>query len=634
MWKILKIIGLLIKTLFWLFILLLLAAGVCLYILEQGVPEPFVQRLAEKLSSDDLVCRIERVNFSLRSGLTVRNIKLFRKRTTGETLLSIDKATAEFAIFTCAPLNERLKRLTIKSFDFPMLPKRKPKQPDEKPTPFPEINLPSISPFELVLDNPNILGIRAEKVTATITAEHPTLSVSNLKSVWPDKPKALTVAGFTTIDVQQKRLVGKVTGQAFPGHITPLLSQLRGARNAVKQIECFQNIAQPMNATYSVDLDLDKLDYAMAIDVDAGPSTYRDVPIRFVKGAIGITDTNNLVIVDIHILDGATHTGTLKGRLVYNDDTDALSIDADTTVVKDELLAIINVLNHGELHAIACDSGLRVAAKGVVTVNSSNPLTTNDLHVAISFDKGSILRIPVGKTSTDLHLYGYSALCNSIQASIANGGTATGYFNAYFPDYCATNTTFVTTLTADKADFSDILRIASTTNTYPGKLTGKIQLSGPLSGDILSSLNGEGRLELTDGLFARIPLFSGLTDWLANNIPGVGTLVNQSSGNLSFVMTNGLVRTHDLVIEGNIFSIAGTGTYFLPKDALDVSIKVNIFKERTFAGQISRIVAFPFTRMLLDFHLGGTTKQPIWSYVTILERITDSLTSGTNSTEK
>jgi hypothetical protein len=99
-------------------------------------------------------------------------------------------------------------------------------------------------------------------------------------------------------------------------------------------------------------------------------------------------------------------------------------------------------------------------------------------------------------------------------------------------------------------------------------------------------------------------------------------------------MTNGLVRTHDLVIEGNIFSIAGTGTYFLPKDALDVSIKVNIFKERTFAGQISRIVAFPFTRMLLDFHLGGTTKQPIWSYVTILERITDSLTSGTNSTEK
>jgi hypothetical protein len=634
MWKLLKIIGLLIKTLFWLFLLLILAAGVCLYILEQGVPEPFVQRLADKLSSDELVCRIERVNFSLRSGLTIRNIKLFRKRTTGETLLSIDKATAEFAIFTLAPMSERLKRITIKSFDFPLLPKRKPKEPGEKPTPFPEINLPSISPFELVLDNPNILGIRAEKVTATITAEHPTLSVSNLKSVWPDKPKALTVAGFTTIDVQQKRLIGKVTGQAFPGHITPLLSQLRGARNAVKQIDCFQNIAQPMNATYTVDLDLDKLDYAMSIDVESGPSTYRDVPVRFVKGAIGITDTNNLVIVDIRIIDGATHTGTMKGRLVYTDDTDALSIDAETTVVKDELLSIINVLNHGELHAITCDGGLRVAAKGVVTVNSSNPLTTNDLHVAISFDKGTILRIPVGKTSTDLHLYAYSASCNTIQATIANGGTATGYFNAYFPDYSATNTTFVTKLTADKADFANILCITSTTNTYPGKLSGTIQLSGPLSGDILSSLNGEGRLELTDGLFARIPLFSGLTDWLANNIPGVGTLVNQSSGNLSFVMTNGLARTQDLVIEGSIFSIAGTGTYLLPKDALDVSIKVNIFKERSFAGQISRIVAFPFTRMLLDFHLGGTTRLPIWSYVSILERITDSLTSSTTSTEK
>jgi hypothetical protein len=634
MWKLLKIIGLLIKTLFWLFILLILAAGVCLYILEQGVPDPLVQRLAEKLSSEDLVCRIERVNFSLRKGLTVRNLKLFRKRTTGETLLSIDKATAEFAIFTCAPLNDRLKRLTIKSFDFPLLPKRKPKQPDEKPTPFPEINLPSISPFELILETPNILGIRPEKVTATVSAEHPTLAITNIKSLWPDKPNTLTITGGTTIDVKEKRLVGKITGQAYPGHITPLLSQLRGARNAVTHINCFQNSVKPMNATYAVDLDLDKLDYAMSVEVDAGACTYRDVPVRFAKGTIGISDTNNLVIVDIHIADGATHTGTLKGRLVYNDDTDALLIDAETTVVKDELLSIINVLNHGELNSIICDSGLRVAAKGVVTVNSSNPLTTNDLHVAISFDKGSILRIPLGKTSTDLHLYAYSALCNTIQASIANGGTATGYFNAYFPEYSATNTTFVTKLTADKADFSNILCIASTTNTYPGKLSGTIQLSGPLSGDILSSLSGEGRLELTDGLFARIPLFSGLTDWLANNIPGVGTLVNQSSGNLSFVMTNGLARTHDLVIEGSIFSIAGAGTYTLPKDSLDISVKVNIFKERTFAGQISRIVAFPFTRMLLDFHLGGTTKQPIWSYVTILERITDSLTSGTPNTEK
>ena len=631
MWKFIKFLGLLIKTVFWIFILLLLVGGVCLYVLKQGVPDTLVQRLAEKLSSDDLVCRIERVNFSIRSGLTVKNIKFFRKRTTTEPLLSIDKVNVEFAIFTLAPSNQRLKRLTVKAFDFPLLPQRKPKPPNTPREPFPDIILPDVSPFELVLETPNILGIRAAKITATVSSEHSTLSVTNLKAVWPDKPNTLTVTGGVSIDLREKRLVGKVTGQAYPGHITPLLSQLRGARNAVTQIDCFQNITRPMNATYTIDLNLDKLDYAMSVDVDGGKCTYREVPIQFVKTMIWITDTNNLVIVDIDIKDGATNTGTLKGRLIYNDDTDALSIDGNTTVTKDELLAIIHVLYRGELNSIVCDNGLRVTAKGVVTVNSENPATTNDLHVGISFDKGSILRIPVAKTSTDLHFYDYSAQCNAIQTTLANGGTARGTFCAFFPNYSASNTTFVAKLSADKADFANILCIANPTNTYPGKLTGAIQLSGSLAGDILSSLNGDGRMEVTDGFFARIPLFSGLTDWFANNIPVIGTVVNQSSGNLSFVITNGVVTTHDLVIEGSIFSIAGNGTFTLPSDSLNMSMKVNIFKERSFAGQVSRIVAFPFTRLLLDFHLGGTTKLPSWSYVSILERITDSLSPSTNS---
>jgi hypothetical protein len=633
MWKLIKCIGMLIKALFWIVILLGVVAGVCLYILEQGVPDTYVQRVAEKLSTDDFVCRIERMTFSLRDGLSVQHVKFFRKRTTEEPLFSLDELHAEFTVFSRAPLNQRLKRLTVRDFDFPLLPKRT-KPPGSKPEPFPDITLPALAPFELVLENPNILGIRVQKLKTTICVDQHQIAVKELKGVWPDKPTELTLAGGTTIDLTKKRLVGEVSGHVYPTHITPMLSQLRGARGAVHQIECFQELARPLRVTYTVDLDLDVLDYAMFLDIDGGACTYRGVPVQFVKSTINITDTNNLVIVDIHINEGATHTGTLKGRLVYTDDTDALEIDAETTVNKDELLSIINVLNRGELNAIRCDSGLRVKAKGVVTVNSKNPLTTNDLHVALSFDKGSILRIPLTKTSTDLHLKHFSALCNNIKAEIANGGNASGTFIAQFPDYVASNTTFVTTLHADKADLANILCIANPTNTYPGKVTGDIYLEGPLSGDILAALKGEGKFEMTDGIFARIPLFSGLTEWLANNIPGVGTLVNQSSGSLSFTMTNGVATTQDMIVEGSIFSIAGKGSLTLPSDKLDMSVKVNIFKERSFAGTLSRIVAFPFTRMLLDFHLGGSTKVPKWSYITILEKITDSLTPEATPPEK
>jgi len=633
MWKLIKCIGMLVKALFWIVILLGVIAGVCLYILEQGVPESYVQRVAEKLSTDDLVCRIERMTFSLRDGLTVHHVKFFKKRTITDPLFSFDELRAEFNVFSRAPLNQRLKRLTLRSFDFPLLPK-KTRVPGEKPKPFPDITLPSLAPFELVLENPNILGIRVQKLTAVICVEKQLIAVKELKGVWPDKPTELTLAGGTTIDLHAKTLVGKVEGHVYPTHITPLLSQFRGARGAVQQIECFQALARPLRATYTVDLNLDTVDYAMFLDIDGGACTYRKVPVQFFKSTIDITDTNNLVIVDIRIKEGATHTGTLQGRLVYTDDTDSLEIEAKTTVNKDELLSLVNVLNHGELNAIRCDSGLRVSTKGVITVNSKNPLTTNDLHVAISFDKGSVLRIPLAKTSTDLHLKHFSAHCNNIKAEIENGGSVTGTFTAEFPDYVASNTTFVTKLQSDKADLASILCIANPTNTYPGKLTGTIQLTGPLSGDILSKINGEGHFQMTDGIFARIPLFSGLTEWLANNIPGVGTLVNQSSGNLSFSMTNGVATTEDMVVEGSIFSIAGKGSLTLSSDNLDMSIKVNIFKERTFAGILSRIVAFPFTRMLLDFHLGGSTKVPKWSYVTILEKITDSLTPEATPPEK
>jgi hypothetical protein len=633
MWKLLKCIGLLIKALFWLLILLGVGVAVCLYILEQGVPDTYVQRVAEKLSDENFACRIEGMTFSLKDGLTVRHVKYFKKRTTEEPLFSLDELNAELTIFSRAPLHQRLKRVTLRSFEFPLLPKCT-KPPGSKPEPFPDIILPVFPPFELVLENPNILGIRLQKLTATLSTEEQLLSVQELKGLWPDKPTELTLAGGATLDLSKKRLVGAVAGQVYPTHITPLLSQFRGARGAVKQIECFQQLERPLRVGYQVDLDLDVLDYAMFLDIDGGACTYRGVPVQFLKSDIKITDTNNLVIVDINIHEAATHTGELKGRLVYTDDTDALEIEAETTVNKEELLSIINVLNKGELSAIRCDSGLRVSAKGVVTVNSKNPCTTNDLHIALSFDKGSILRIPVAKTSTDLHLNNFSAHCNNLKAEIANGGTATGYFQAHFPDYVASNTTFVTKLNADKADLANILSIANPTNTYPGKLSGTIHLNGPLSGDILSGLQGEGAFEMTDGIFARIPLFSGLTEWLANNIPGVGTLVNQSSGSLSFTMTNGVATTQDMIVEGSIFSIAGKGSLTLPSDKLDMSVKVNIFKERTFAGTISRVVAFPFTRMLLDFHLGGSTKAPVWSYVTILEKITDFLSTKESTPEK
>ena len=90
MWKFFKFIGAVVKAIFWLALVTVLAVFLILYFLEQNMPAPLVHRISDALSSDDYLFRIGRATYSLKSGLHLFQVKAFPKRVADTALLSAD----------------------------------------------------------------------------------------------------------------------------------------------------------------------------------------------------------------------------------------------------------------------------------------------------------------------------------------------------------------------------------------------------------------------------------------------------------------------------------------------------------------------------------------------------------------
>jgi len=618
MWKLLKFIGALVKILFWLVLMGVLAGIVFLYIAERDIPAPLVRRLSVKLSSEDYLVRIGRATFSLKSGLHLHHIKAFPKRVVDSALVSVDEVTMELALDPLLPMQDRLRGVTLTNISMPALP---PRHPEKKDKPDPDI--PDLPPFSLTLLTPDILGVKATRLTATVDLNEKKIDVTDVAIQWPDKAFTMEVAGYVTIDYIQRLVSGYAKGQALPHNIVPLLSALH-ARAAIRQIDCFAKIERPVNADITFGVNIDTRDIALALNLDVGPHTYRDVPMKYAKGPLAVYDTNNLTTAVVGPLQSESSTGPFAGTLVYRQENDSLELDASAAMDQTQLMNIINILNKGELKPVRCDTPLRVSAKGLLALESTST-ATNALTGKVAFSNGTLFNLHVADMSGDLSIKGFTARFDNVAGSTSNGGKISGDIAFFFPAYAATSTLFTTHVSVSDTDLSELKRAFNVTNARVGQVSGGLTLNGHASNRTIPSLSGEGKVNIHDGLLHRMPLFAGFTDYLARTIPGISALVNQSSGSMDFVITNGVLRTENLLIEGDLFSIQGKGSYNLDSDALDFGMRANLFKQKTIAGRITHFVTLPFTRLLLEFKLFGTLDDPEWSYANILEKITDSL---------
>ena len=117
-------------------------------------------------------------------------------------------------------------------------------------------------------------------------------------------------------------------------------------------------------------------------------------------------------------------------------------------------------------------------------------------------------------------------------------------------------------------------------------------------------------------------LFAGLTKILADHVPGVRQLVDQSRASVDYRIENGVIRMDNASIDGGVFSIKMDGSFDTVKNALDFNVHVLFSRDDTLMGKyFIRPVTWPFSKLLLEFKLTGSSDKPQWKYISIIDRV-------------
>jgi len=131
---------------------------------------------------------------------------------------------------------------------------------------------------------------------------------------------------------------------------------------------------------------------------------------------------------------------------------------------------------------------------------------------------------------------------------------------------------FSGSLHVDGVDFASLTSLYLDYDTSKGKLRGDYSFSGV--GMELKNLNGKGALVVSDGNVFDIPLFGPFSGILNSIIPGSGYNVARKAS-ASFTMSQGVIETPNLLVEGKGFVMRGGGKLFPLDDKIDFSIRIH-----------------------------------------------------------
>lgn len=137
----------------------------------------------------------------------------------------------------------------------------------------------------------------------------------------------------------------------------------------------------------------------------------------------------------------------------------------------------------------------------------------------------------------------------------------------------------------------------------------------------LAKLTGRGHLTVKDGQIMRLKGLSGLLDLMATHVPGIASFTDSTQASCDYVIEDGCIKSDNIYIEGQVFSIKIYGQHDFVNDRLDFTARVQFTKKDSLVGQVLHPLAWPFTKLLLEFKLTGSSEDPKWSYISVVDRV-------------
>ncbi len=602
----------------------------CLYLASlffrsERISGEWVARLCSSQFPTNLVFHCDSAAFGFRSGLVVEGVKIYDL----ERKVSI-KPLAAASRIRVQPLT---RRVTVVGARYARLPDSYYEPAYSSPKAVREslegFAFPRLPTFTLRLERPAILGVEPESVEAEVVCVPGRLECRKIRLDWPDRTHQMSLTGFCRVDMDGRRVQGEVRGLATQAQIRPLLVAL-DLPVSLPYMDAFTGVPKPVPASCEWDVDLNTLAFSLNLDLHPEMGKYNGISMARADGKLGIRSQIHEGWLEYAVSVGPLTSIDRKGRRLdgmvdircTNGVDIVVGFDARSELPFASALDVLGYLNGGELDCLVCETPPRITVRGTLAADEHHP-QANDLHGTAAFEKGMFFGMPVRHVELSFGYVGETVSFSNVTARGMQNGTLIGAAEINIPERDPDRANFHVSLDYANGSIAELEEwLHEDFGDRHGKVSGHLDLSAPLATNFVSRLNGSGHVNVWDGKLAQMRLFAGLTDLLADKVPGVSSIVEQSEGAADFTLTNGVIESKNIRIEGALFSILAEGTYDIVNDRLDFSVRVRFMKDDSLLGKfLIRPITWTFSKLLLEFKVMGSLEDPQWEYISIIDRV-------------
>lgn len=602
----------------WYFFILLSVFTASLFFRAQSLPGFVVRKFCAGFSNESFAVACDHASFGFRHGLSLSGVRFY----------DLEKAAnPEDPVCTVAGIHWDLfsETVTVTGAKYPRLPDSYYDEtiPSEAPGVL-DLDLPEFGPVRLVLERPRILGVDASSLTADVSSDGRRIDVRSISLELPDKDRDTHVGGSLVLD--SRNISFSISGAVAQRQVRPLLEAL-DIGIAVEYMDAFTGVEKPVESEmdFSSDFETGSIDIGLRLRPESGK--YNGVKFDAAEGRIGVVSRiaggkrEYSVSIDVpRVVDSAGGVSSAKIAIDASTDRPVLDIDARSNLPYTDALAVADVISPDDLPAIRCEASPSVSMKGKACT-SPEDAALNDLSGEVFLRRGTINGFVVNNLKTAYTLKG-TVLESASTATGKSGGKLSWRDKMDLAGFRDGKAPFAMSGSCSGGSLEEIADAFSfDLGERNGKIDWDVSLSGEFGTNVISSLNGRGKLKITDGHLAQMKLFAGFTKLLAAKIPGVSFFVNQTQASATFTIKNGVFESSDIYLEGGFFSVKSWGRYDMAADNLDFTVRAQFLKKESIAGKIVHPLTFPFTKFLLEFKVEGPIDDPRWQYISIPDRI-------------
>ena len=619
-------------ALLWLGALLAVALALALCVAAYGIPGEWVQgRLDAALPADVGRLTVGRLSYRPGGGLVVEGV--FLRAPDGRILMRLRRGVVGIRLLSLAPLPDRLDALELDGLYVAQIryaPDRVVEDtlpPPEARPPFPDLSglpLPNLRAIPVRLADVDVLDIRAKRIEGRLTAGEGRVHAHGLHGDLSGDGRQ-AVEGDVLLDFRRAAaevsLRGFIDNRALDGLWRALDFPLIGEYVANVTL----NAPAWGDCTFTVGFNkYDNLFNLRADLVSTEGGAYLGIPFDEAQCTIrcrGIWDAVTEIGPIVARRQGRiAAVGTLRfdcpaDRFTFRAEGDGLSpreclrlIDLPFTELLPELRTqsppLIRI--DGSLPFLSEQTPERVTLRGLV--RAPGP--------------GVLDRLPFASAHTAFAMTNGVFALKDLDLRLPHGGSLAGEVSFEIPP--AADRAFLSAAVhladASLADLFAPYGMETLTNCVA---SGFVDLRGRTDDTFPQSLQAEYDLTVNGGLIRRLPLFAGLTDLLADHIPGVSSFTDSSSARLVGTADAGVFRIPRFTLDGNLLSIEGPAVYDLPNDRLTATVNAGNFKQDTLMGDLTRWATVPVNRFLWRVHVEGPIANPAWRITTILNTVLD-----------